>query len=213
MEPWLKKYPKTWHVPSSPGTHNDDKRFKNMNHFIGKEVVFLEKMDGENCSMSPKKIWARSLDSVDHLSRHLVKGIWGNIAYKIPTDWRICGENLYAEHSIQYESLESFFQVFNIWDENNVAISWDDTLMLCKELELKTVPILYRGLYSEEKLNEIISSLDLTKQEGVVVRNVESFKFEDFTKNVAKWVRKGHVQTDEHWMSKPVVPNKLKSLL
>ena len=28
-------------------------------------------------------------------------------------------------------------------------------------------------------------------------------------KNVAKWVRPNHVQTDEHWMWKDVVPNKL----
>jgi hypothetical protein len=27
--------------------------------------------------------------------------------------------------------------------------------------------------------------------------------------HVAKWVRTGHVQTDEHWMFSEVVPNRL----
>ena len=44
--------------------------------------------------------------------------------------------------------------------------------------------------------------------EGFVVRNVDSFAYEDFSKNVAKYVRKNHVQTDEHW-TKNWQPNKV----
>ncbi len=32
---------------------------------------------------------------------------------------------------------------------------------------------------------------------------------EDFQKSVVKWVRKGHVQTDEHWMNRIITPNGL----
>lgn len=35
--------------------------------------------------------------------------------------------------------------------------------------------------------------------EGIVIRNADSFPLEDFSKNVVKYVRKNHVQTDEHW--------------
>ena len=28
--------------------------------------------------------------------------------------------------------------------------------------------------------------------------------------STAKWVRTGHVTTDEHWLSKPLIPNGLK---
>lgn len=35
--------------------------------------------------------------------------------------------------------------------------------------------------------------------EGYVVRTVEGFAFDEFASHIAKWVRKGHVQTDEHW--------------
>lgn len=39
---------------------------------------------------------------------------------------------------------------------------------------------------------------------------VDEFPIEDSGKNMAKWVRKGHVQTDEHWKNN-WKPNRLKS--
>ena len=36
-------------------------------------------------------------------------------------------------------------------------------------------------------------------KEGVVIRKTSSFNNEDFSKNVCKYVRANHVQTDEHW--------------
>jgi hypothetical protein len=47
--------------------------------------------------------------------------------------------------------------------------------------------------------------------EGFVVRNADSFMLSDFENSIAKFVRRNHVQTDEHWMLKEVTPNKLKS--
>ena len=35
--------------------------------------------------------------------------------------------------------------------------------------------------------------------EGLVTRNIASYKTKAFANNVFKWVRKGHVKTDEHW--------------
>ena len=97
--------------------------------------------------------------------------------------------------------------VFNIWNDKNECLSWDDTLDWCNLLNLQHVPVLYRGIYDEEKIKSLQLNYDL--QEGYVVRVAKSFAYEDFKKYVGKNVRKGHVQTDEHWMSKPVVPNKL----
>ncbi|MGZ0050632.1 hypothetical protein [Brevibacillus gelatini] len=36
------------------------------------------------------------------------------------------------------------------------------------------------------------------------------FAYADFKYSAAKFVRKNHVQTDQHWMAKPVEPNMLK---
>ena len=43
-----------------------------------------------------------------------------------------------------------------------------------------------------------------------MVRLSKSFRYNDFSSCVAKWVRAGHVQTDEHWSSQEIVKNKLK---
>ena len=37
------------------------------------------------------------------------------------------------------------------------------------------------------------------EKEGVVVRRIDEITDEDFEVSVAKWVRKDHVQDDEHW--------------
>lgn len=43
------KYGRTFHLPWSPGAHDDDKTLRDTTHFAGKEVVVTLKMDGENC--------------------------------------------------------------------------------------------------------------------------------------------------------------------
>ena len=45
--------------------------------------------------------------------------------------------------------------------------------------------------------------------EGFVVRCAKRFHFNEFARHVAKWVRRGHVQTDHHWMHAQIVPNGL----
>ena len=201
------KYPRTFHLPFSQGVTSDDKKLSSVEHFIGKEIVMTEKMDGENSSLYRKYIHARSLDSVDHISQHWLKGLWSNIRYDIPEDWRICGENLYAQHSIQYSNLKSYFQVFSIWNEQNTCLSFDDTIEWCNLLNLITVPVLWRGIFDEKFLKEY--KINIEKQEGYVIRLADSFKFEDFNVSIAKWVRKSHVQTEDHWKLQPIIPNKL----
>ena len=97
------KYPRTYHAPWSQGATNDDKIHKTMDHFLGKRVIVTEKMDGESCSFYNDYIHARSLDSVNHYTRNWVKQFHANnIMGNIP-GLRICGENLYAVHSIKYD--------------------------------------------------------------------------------------------------------------
>ena len=50
------KYPRTYHLPFSPGTTKDDRVLKDCSNFFGKEVVVLTKMDGENCLHPDTKI-------------------------------------------------------------------------------------------------------------------------------------------------------------
>ena len=46
--------------------------------------------------------------------------------------------------------------------------------------------------------------------EGFVVRVTGEIPYAQFGRRVAKWVRAGHVQTDEHWLSRPVERNGLR---
>lgn len=205
------KYPKTAHLQWSLSLTSDDKRLKDVTCFEGKEVVVTEKMDGENTSMYCDGIHARSLDGRDHISRSWVKQLHASIANEIPVGWRICGENLFARHSVGYDSLKSYFYAFSVWNEKNECLSWDDTVEWCNLLGLETVPVLGRWFLFDKAVIRGIS-IDPSVCEGYVLRNASSFHFNEFRSNVAKFVRKDHVQTDAHWMLSKIVPNGVKSV-
>ena len=219
----LYKYPRTPHLPWSPGKTNDDRVLKDLDCFSGKEIIMSLKMDGENTTMYPDHIHARSLDSQDHESRHYVKGLHAQIKHMIPADWRVCGENLYAKHSIHYKGLDAYFEVYSVWDEDNYCLSYDDTIYFCNELGLTHVPVLWSTYWEDNpiKMEALLTSRFFLpvggpsyygpdNNEGYVIRNAARFSFDDFERNVAKYVRENHVQTDKHWMTEKVIPNLLR---
>jgi hypothetical protein len=136
--------------------------------------------------------------------------MWAGMAHNIPENWRICGENLWARHSISYDNLPSYFMGFSIWNEANVCLSWDDTLQYFDMLDIQPVPVLYDGLWDLNIVSKMDRDLDPEKDEGFVVRLADSFAYDDFGISVAKYVRKGHVQTDKHWRHQEIIPNGLK---
>jgi ATP-dependent RNA circularization protein (DNA/RNA ligase family) len=204
------KYPRTYHLPWSESVTNDDKIIRNLSAFHDKNIVVLEKMDGENTTMYRNHIHARSIDSRHHASRNYVKRIWSEVCASIPEGWRVCGENLYAKHSIGYDELESYFLVFSIWDDTNKCLSWNDTVEWCELLGLSHVPVIQTMVFNESYLERLPLTMDFEKQEGYVIRLEEGFDYEVFDKSVAKYVRAGHVQTDKHWMDKKIIANTLR---
>lgn len=144
-------------------------------------------------------------DSAHHPSRSWVKALAGRVGSLLPQGWRLCGENCFAVHSLEYSDLPSYFLLFSVWDEQNRCLSRDETLEWAGLLELHTPTQLYRGRYDEVALRELANTLDLNQQEGYVVRLSGGFDYADFGRCVAKWVRSGHVTTD--WMQKAVVAN------
>lgn len=180
-----------------------------MSEWVGREVVITEKMDGENTTLYRDGLHARSLDSRHHPSRNWVKQRHGEIAYLIPDGWRICGENLYAKHSIFYNTLPGYFLMFSIWNAENACLSWEETLWWAKHLNLHTPKVLYQGVWDEILIKQL--HVDTEISEGYVVRSVDRFKYTDFVHHVAKWVRPAHVQTQQHWMHAEVIPNQLEN--
>ena len=204
------KYPRTFHHFLSMAVTADDKRHSDDKFLDGMNVVILEKRDGECTTMLNNHIHARSIDSKDHESRHVVKRMWSEIRHMIPDRMRVCGENMYAQHSIKYNDLESYFEVFNIWEDLK-CLSWSDTCEYAELLGLKTVPVIYEGIYSLDVIKGLIKDMDIDRTEGFVIRNKDSFMYDEFKMNVVKIVREGHVQTDKHWMHKEIIKNKLIS--
>ncbi|MFD7442646.1 RNA ligase family protein [Streptomyces sp. NPDC059909] len=200
-------YPRTPHLPWSPGASSDDTRIADLSKFAGREVVVTEKLDGENTTLYADGLHARSLDSAHHPSRAWVKALQGRIARGIPAGWRVCGENMYARHSLAYEELESWFYGFSVWDADGRCLDWDRSVRFLRDLGVPVPPVLWRGVFDERALRKL--PLDTARQEGYVVRTVDGFGAEDFGQRVAKWVRPGHVQTDTHWMHATVVENGL----
>lgn len=206
------KYPRTYHVPWSDGKTSDDKTLKDMSLFNNKRVIVTEKIDGENITMYSDFLHARSIESKDHESRHLLKMYHASLAHNIPKGWRICGENIYAKHSIEYSELESYFLVFSVWNEENKCLNWNDTVKFVESLNINIVPVIYDGIYNEYEIKKLSKRKSKYGdiQEGYVIRTEHEFEYSEFKNNVAKFVRKNHVQTDKNWMRQIVVKNKLK---
>ena len=210
------KYPRTYHLPWSAGATSDDKTHslsKINAMFSEKEVVVTEKLDGENSSIyADGYTHARSIDSAYHSSRSRLKVLAAEISYRIPKGFRLCGENVYAKHSIEYTQLQAYFYLFSIFD-GELCLSWNDTKEYAELLDLALVPVLYQGTWCAKTIQNLWDGTSRVGNtgEGYVVRLASSFPISSFAHSVAKFVRPNHVQTNEHWMRQQVVPNKLRS--
>jgi predicted kinase len=136
-----------------------------------------------------------------------VKALHGRIAARVPEGWRVCGENLFARHSIPYDGLDGYFYGFSVWDGEQ-CLDWTSTVSFLQGLGIPTPRVLWDGVFDAQLIQKQLK-LDLNRQEGYVVRAVEGFAYTEFADRVAKWVRPSHVQTDTHWMYAEVVPNEL----
>ena len=206
------KYPRTYHLPYSPGATKDDKKLQDdwFKYYQGKEIVITEKLDGENIHMNQKDCYARSdgAPTRSPWSRNIwdpQEGLYWRIKSLIGPNETIFGENLYGEHSIHYNKLTDYFHLFAANDGFN-WYSWDNVKGFAQIMDIPHVPELWRGIVNKEKdLEDLVNkcvhvpSIFGDQREGVVVRLAKSFPIEDFSKYVCKWVRPNHVTTDEHW--------------
>jgi hypothetical protein len=208
-----KKYPRTYHLPQSPGCTSDDKRLENIDNFLGKEVVFTEKMDGSNVCVEREGCYARSHNGApSHPSFDLFKATHSSVKNNISNGIQIFGEWLFAKHSIFYNDLPNYFMIFGI-RENDIWFSWEDVELFSADLGFPTVPVIQKKLFDPNDILNIFPPKCGAESEGFVVRWVEQFKDEDFGKYVAKFVRDGHVQTSEHWTKQKIVKNQLRSFV
>jgi RNA ligase-like protein len=205
----MKKYGRTYHLPMSPGVMSDDKILRDLSALsCATEVVFTEKMDGENTTIHQSGCHARSPDSGYHASRDWMKAFSAGISPSLSENERIVGEYLFARHSVAYENLRSYFIGF-AWIVDGTFQAWDTTLDRFETLGIQPVSVLHRGPFNDTAVNAVLTDLDLSKQEGFVVRTTSDFHEADMSTHVAKYVRADHVQSETHWMHAEIVRNGL----
>jgi hypothetical protein len=211
-----RKYGRTYHYPFSPGTSSDDR----INHDYWQDIkkienlVHTEKMDGENNCLSRYGVFARSHAAPTtspwtqkiRVQWELIKNDLGDI--------EIFGENVYAVHSIEYRKLDHHYYVFGI-RLNDQWLGWDEVKFYAALFDFPTVPELKvvrpvdeatfrREVMALVSENSVFDSYDVAlktrcTREGLVSRNADAYQVDEFARNVFKYVRKGHVKTDEHW--------------
>ena len=209
------KHPSTPHLPRSQEVAGDDKKITTLAPFAGREIWVSEKMDGESTTgYYPGVMHARSLDSAHNETRDWIKSMMTGMGYQFPRGWRFVFENVAYYHSINYRSLPSFAYLLMIWNEQNVRLAYDDICEWADKLDLAMPALLYRGIFDEDALKEIVNNMDLTQQEGYVISITDPLPFADFSRLTAKFVRKGHCQPNKegeavsHWL-KNTYPNEL----
>jgi len=211
------KYGRTYHYPFSPGTTSDDRIAHDYWEHLQNipNIIHTEKLDGENNCLSKLGVFARShaAPTTSPWTESL-RRFWQQTKHQLG-DLEIFGENLYAIHSIEYRKLDRHFYVFGI-REHDKWLSWEETKFYAAMLDLSTVPVIKmeaapadRSLFEAEMAilvngPGVFDPYDVhlkktSTMEGVVTRNADSFNVDAFAQNVFKYVRKGHVKTDQHW--------------
>ncbi len=214
------KYPRTPHLPWSPGVGKEDRRLTSVASFLYRDLVITEKADGSNVCLERAQVYARSHnDAPRHPSFDALKALHATLRGQIPETWQVFGEWLWARHSVAYDRLPAYLLLFAIRDiPSDSWLSWDATTEWCATVSLHPVPVLWHGqAHSEAELQRVTESLTNRhtlggEQEGLVVRVRSGFANRDFAQSVAKWVRPHHVQTDAHWSEQKIERNRLAAV-
>ncbi len=212
------KYGRTYHFPFSPGTTSDDR----FNHTYWEDIqqieilVHTEKLDGENNCLNQFGVFARShVAPTTSPWTNQIRERWQLIKNDLG-DIELFGENLYAVHSIEYQRIEEYYYIFAVRCMDK-WLSWEEVKFYASMFDLPTVPEL--KVEAVENLTESGLRVQIESwakepsvfgsrnpftaegctREGVVTRNIGEYSVSEFMHNVFKYVRKGHVKTDEHW--------------
>ncbi len=210
------KYPSTPHWPHSQTVHRDDSMHKYASHFLNRPIIITEKLDGGNTCLYNGEVFARSVVApstagwMAMVKKHhawKIPGVIRDMSDRISNETEFYGEDIYGVHSIEYAEVseDETFYLFAI-RHGDYFFSWNEIESLAYHLGVNTVPVIYRGtVETEEELTKILEGQLVEPshiggaREGFVIRVAEEFPASTFDLNVCKYVRPGHVQTDEHW--------------
>lgn len=128
---------------------------------------------------------------------------------KIPSNWIIYGELMYAKHNIFYDALPSYFLVFDIWNDKEY-LSANDRLDVCNELSFQHVPVLFcghleDGTHQLEKLIEQSKFSTTQTMEGIVVKNARK----QLRGKLVRLEFMKQLEEEDHWLHQKLTRNQL----
>ncbi len=201
------KYPATPYWPWSPAIGRGDHVHANAERFVGDAVVVTEKLDGSNTLLHAGKTYGRSVSAPS--GAKWMAMVKKHHAWKVTEpEVSLYGEDIYGVHSITYDPVkeQETFYAFALRDGNGRFADFTRVESYAKSREIPIVPVLYKGCFgSVAEVRAFVEhahrepSLLGGLREGVVLRLARGFPSEEFSDNVCKSVRVGHVQTDRHW--------------
>lgn len=201
------KYPRTFHWPWSQQVHSDDSYHQNPEFFVGRKVVITEKLDGGNTALNAGNVYARSTgqEATQGWFAHAKKyHAWKTT--NMDPSLTFYGEDLAALHSIKYQvPMDQTYKVFAL-REGDEFLPWYSVVTAAAGRNLEVVPSIFHGEFGS--VDEITKFFETEikkpsafggEREGFVMFTPYGFMADEFSMNVCKYVRKNHVQTDEHW--------------
>jgi hypothetical protein len=213
------KFPRIRHLPYSPGVGRDDLVGIPSALLGGTSCLISEKLDGSNVALTRDDVFARThAHAPKHPSYDALKAIHAGIRHLIPEDHTVFCEWCWAVHSIQYDRLPNppLFMLA-VRREPRTWLSLQDREKIQEKLGIPRAPILWIGQFTDDEDLRMMVEWCMKAppiygpiREGVVVSCGAEFDDEEWNSRIAKWVRAGHVQTDEHWMTGPVRRQRLE---
>ena len=219
------KYPRTPHLTGSriqPG--DDDLAAIARETLQGLAVVVEEKLDGSNSAVSFDAQAGLVLQSRGHIltggpreRQFALFKRWANhhttaLREILGHRYVMYGEWLFARHTIPYDELPHYFMEFDMLDrENGEFLSTERRRALLSGVPVASVPVLHTGAVAGlDQLIGVSRCSSFETMEGLYVKH----EVEGRVAGRFKYVRAGFLQavadSGEHWMDRPIEPNRLR---
>ncbi len=199
------KFPRTYHLPWSPGATSDDKKHRDISFLLDTPLVITEKLDGENQCWSRDNFHLRSESSNGGQLRSRAKAKWAEVRAHLSKRFLFYIEDISNVHSIEYEDYSNLFFLIGLYDLLDQQWLEVNPARGQQCLGLPDPPRLYEGVVKTEAELEALTNF-LAKEpsslggdlEGLVITPAGDFK--DWSSSTAKWVRANHIKTNNHWL-------------
>ena len=223
------KFPRTAHVYSER-RYREDLQLSELEtkDLFENELIIQEKVDGANLGLYMKdgEIYAINRNtpidySITRNDQFKKLGKWINNNYVdlssiLEDNKMLFGEWLYAEHSVRYDNLPSYFLSFDIFDLNEEKfVSQTKLEDILEDTDISYNPVLYKGrINSISDLDNLMvqSQFGPEKMEGLYLRVDDENHLVKRNKYVGAHFIQA-IEEDGHWKNKGMKINKSNNVL